>query len=304
MDFGAEGAAARRPTEESLAAIRDSVERAATAFGNMISAYDPRASEYRDEQEEIVCYFLDTAFLELRLFLEARGLLLILRSVSADHRNASKDWMKSAKSTWGDPYSFWSSRLNQYLRAVETTLGSASSSTITKDLTEILRATVYSITDRKCFAAPPSNEHEVHVRIEAVLRCVFPDLRTRPPIGKSIKNFQPDTGLPSIRTLIEYKFVSSDDEVARIADEALADSRGYVSRDWERSLYAIYETKRLRPEHQWRELLRSSHVGEGGADYSDSGEPIVSPRNGRAKPSGSRKKTRGLRNGLDSPLPG
>jgi hypothetical protein len=32
--------------------------------------------------------------------------------------------------------------------------------------------------------------------MEAILRCVFKDLKHKPPIGKAIKNFEPDTGLP------------------------------------------------------------------------------------------------------------
>jgi hypothetical protein len=140
--------------------------------------------------------------------------------------------MKGEMSPWGDPYSFWASRVRQYARAFDTTFGSASPSTVTKDLIDILRATVYSITDEECFSSPPSNEAEMHVRIEAVLRCVFPDLRHKPTIGKPIKNFEPDTGLPSVQTLIEYKFVGSKADVKRVADEVLADTRGYVSKEW------------------------------------------------------------------------
>jgi len=209
-----------------------------------------------------VGYFLDRAFLELKLFLEAKGILQMLRDVAADHARAAEDFMKSEMAPWGEPYSFRVRHVRKYLRAVDTTFGSASHSTVTKELLDILHESQYSITDPKCFPSPPADEKDVHVRIDAVLRCVFPNLRHKPPIGKPIKNFEPDTGLPSLQTLIEYKFVATDADVKRVADEVLADTRGYASKDWDKFIYVIYETKRLKPVIQWKELLRSSGVGE------------------------------------------
>jgi hypothetical protein len=94
------------------------------------------------------------------------------------------------------------------------------------------------------------------------IRWVFKDLKHKPSIGKAIKNFEPDSGLPSARTLVEYKFVASDGDVKRIADEVLADTRAYVSKEWDKFIYLIYETRRLKHESQWMELLRSSSVDD------------------------------------------
>ncbi len=262
-----------RPIAEVLGGIRDSIGEAEKAFGNFYSAYDKRASDYRDEQSGIVEYFLNRAFLELKLFLEAKGTLQMLKDVAADHVRAAAEFMKAEFTPWGDPYSFWAAHLNNYVKAVDTTFGQASPSAVTKELVDILRATQYSITDPKCFPSLPAAEDEVHVRIEAVLRCVFPDLRHKPPVGKPIKNFEPDTGLPSLQTLIEYKFIATEIDVKRVADEVLADTRGYVSRDWDKFIYVIYETRRLKPEIQWKELLRLSGVGENTQILVISGEP-------------------------------
>lgn len=144
---------------------------------------------------------------------------------------------------------------------------------MSKDVIEILRATQYSITDEKCFPSPPANENELHARMEAVLRCVFPDLLHKPPIAKQIKNFQPDTGLPSIQTLIEYKFMADAGEEKRIAEEVLADTRGYVSEEWTKFIYVIYETKRIKPESHWKQLLRTSGLESNTEVIVISGEP-------------------------------
>jgi hypothetical protein len=160
----------------------------------------------------------------------------------------------------GEPFLLWGGKLFQYVQALEAVLGQTKSTTVTKDVVQILRATQYSITDRNCFHSPPANEGDVHARIEAVLRCIFPDLLHKPPIAKQIKNFQPDTGLPSIGTLVEYKFMTDPGEEKRIADEVLADTRGYLSKEWKNYIYVIYETKRIKPENQWRQLLHESGV--------------------------------------------
>lgn len=201
------------------------------------------------------------AYTRTRFLLEAVGLPEALKSVQQIEAIATNNWAAAeVDKDSGEPYLVWAARLYQYLRALETTLGEPKGTTVTKDVIQILRATQYSITDRNCFQNPPANENDVHVRVEAVLRCVFPDLRHKPPIAKPIKNFQPDTGLPSIGTLIEYKFIADPGEEKRIADEILADTRGYSSKEWKNFIYVIYETKRIKPENQWSQLLRESGV--------------------------------------------
>jgi hypothetical protein len=198
----------------------------------------------------------------MRLFLEAANLSNALESVKRLHSLAKKDYSKADISPeFGEPYLIWASKLRQYVHAAESIFGEPKSGTITKDVVDILRATQYSIIDPKCFDHAPRNERDVHVRIEAVLRCVFPDLINKPQITKQIKHFEPDTGLPSIRTLIEYKFITCNDEAKRVAEEVLADTRGYLSPEWNQFIYVIYETKRIKPEKQWNQLLRSSDVG-------------------------------------------
>jgi hypothetical protein len=147
-----------RPPSEVLAGIRDSIEEADTAFFKFVNTGN---SDYRDEQQEIVAYFLDRAFLELKVFLEAKGILQMLRDVAAGHARAAEDFMKSKMTPWGEPDSFWVGYLRKYLRAVDTNFGSTSPSTVTKELLDILRATLYSITDPNCFPSLPGNETDV-----------------------------------------------------------------------------------------------------------------------------------------------
>lgn len=127
---------------------------------------------------------------------------------------------------------------------------------VSKDIVDVLRATQYAITDRNCFRELPANELDVHHRVEAVLKCIFPDLKHAPAVSKPIKNFKPDTGIPSMRTLLEYKFIQQKADVDRVVDEILADTRGYKSSEWDSFVFLIYETRRLKPEREWNDLLR------------------------------------------------
>lgn len=211
--------------------------------------------------DDYIEYCLDSAFIELRLFLEAAQLTDTLASLKRLHSTARKDYCRAEPTReTGEPYLVWASKLQQYLSAVESVFGEPKSGTITKDIVEVLKAAQYSITDPNCFDCVPRNERDVHVRIEAVLRCIFPDLIREPSITKQIKHFEPDTGLPSVRTLIEYKFIANNEDSKRIAEEVLADTRGYISKEWDKFIYVIYETKRVKSEKQWNQLLRSSGV--------------------------------------------
>lgn len=245
-----------------------------------------RAISYEDvsdDREDIIKYFLERAFLQTRLFLEAKDLPRLLGALELLHNEAKADYLKITTDSYGEAYSVWSGQLYNFLNAIEVTYGENASGSVTKEIIEILRATQYAITDRECFSGPPNSERDVHVRIEAVLRCVFPDLLTKPQVTKPIKNFEPDTGLPSVRTLIEYKFVTSLEDAKRVSDEILADTRAYISKEWDKFIYVVYETRRVKRESEWEHLIRSSGVGENTRVIVISGEEPKPRRGNQAR---------------------
>lgn len=252
-----------KPVAEIIAGIRHSIGEAVSAF-DAYMGYASNAPDtlYYDTPGAAAGAWLDEAFWALRLLLETKGMLRLLEAVCADHQKAEKNFLQAEMSSGGDPYSFWAGKLRVYLDAIDINFGLESPTSFVKDVSDILRATLYSITDVNCFAEPPADEDHVHRRIEAVLRCVFPDLVHKPQIPKHIKNFAADTGLPSIQTLIEYKFVDTPGKVKQVVDEILADTRAYSHKDWKSFIYVIYETTRLMSEVQWNALLIESGVGE------------------------------------------
>jgi REase_DpnII-MboI len=238
---------------EVIGSICDSLSKA-----NQIAAeWEFRERDHDDV--ETVNFHVENAFVQALVLVEAAGLNETLKSLQALHKTARADY---SKSTYFDGiFLVWAERLQHYLDAFAIVFGEPHSKTVTKDIVEILRAAQYSITDRSCFLDLPGDEAAVHVRIEAVLRCVFPDLIRKPAITKPIKNFEPDTGIPSLKTLIEYKFISNSSDAKCVSDEILADTRGYVSPEWNRFIYVIYETRRIKSEKQWIQHLRECEVG-------------------------------------------
>jgi hypothetical protein len=201
---------------------------------------------------------LDTAYTQLMMLTDAIGLTHTYDQIYKAYEEATsqKDGLTEFQSDPdGDLHLLAASALRKFVTSIEAVFGMKTAHVVSKDVVDVLRATLYAITDRNCFLAPPTSEAELHSRVEAVLRCIFPDLDHKPPIQKAVKSFEPDTGLPSMRTLVEYKFVQTKTDVGRVADEILADTRGYKSSEWDKFIFLIYETHRLKSEKEWNRLL-------------------------------------------------
>ena len=274
--------------EEILASIRSTLGNADRQVANWdVEEADP-------DEKAVAKFYVERAFIQLLTFLEAAGLVDTAKAVARIRARAKSNYAEWNVHAEVGAYLVWAEEITSYLSAIETTYVAQPAGRISKDLIEILRATQYSITDRFCFGNVPQSEDDVHRRIEAVLRCVFAKVRHKPPIAKPLKNFQPDTGLPSLKTLIEYKYIESDEDLKRVVDEVLADTRGYNDPNWQQFIYVIYETRRLKPEHEWREMLRENGVPENTDVIVISGEA----RDDKGKPAGKTiRQTKSVRSG-------
>lgn len=208
-------------------------------------------------------WLIESCFLQLLTVAEALDLPEFRRMAYEEYsavKVSNKGFTESEIDPDGDPYSIVLGRIRCYTHVLENLFPTDKETTVTKDLLQIIRDIHYVITDTAVFQNTPKNEKDVHLRIEAILKCVFPDLKHKPALTKQIKNFEPDTGIPSLRTLVEYKYLSRREDIGPIADQVLADTRGYTSKDWTRFLYVIYETNRFRTESDWNLFLRESGV--------------------------------------------
>jgi hypothetical protein len=123
---------------------------------------------------------------------------------------------------------------------------------------DVISNSEYYITDPRVFGKVPDCEAEVHTRIEGLLKCFYTDVQHKPRLSKPIKSFEPDTGIPSLRTLIDYKFITSTEEGKTILDEIFADIGGYQTDDYETFVFVIYETSRLFSSAEWTRAIEAS----------------------------------------------
>lgn len=256
----------------AISSIRKAIEYAESEL--MRSAYD--GDEWSTPE-----WYIESCFLQLLGIYEAVGLVEMRKDVYADYlgiKNGKNGFGHTESDPNDDPYSPVLSRIRQYLSVVGAFYKQENSLEISKDLETILRNMTYTITDARLFREAPRDEADVHLRIEGILKTIFPDLKHKPVLTKPIKNFEPDTGIPSLDTLIEYKFLDSARAVPRIADEMLADTRGYASTEWKRFIYVVYETHRFKSEKEWKHLFIKSDVSSNSKVIVISGEPPKSRR--------------------------
>jgi hypothetical protein len=233
---------------------------------------------------------IESCFLQLLAIIESLQLSELHKLALSEylHFRESKKGFTAGEMGPDEPYSACLSRIWRYHRAVESFFPEDEKTRVSKDLLRIIGDIHYVITDAALYGRLPFNENDVHVRIEGVLKCVYSDLKRKPTLNKPIKNFEPDTGIPSISTLIEYKFLSRAEDVSKIADQILADTRGYVSKDWKYFLYVVYETNRFKRESEWKNLLLQSEVSRNTSIVVLSGE---SPPNGKKRKRNNIKKS-------------
>ncbi len=266
----------RENIQEAIASLKTSMQ---TAASNL--------DEYLIDQNEYANpdWIIESCFFKLLSIIESSGLAKLHEMLLSEYtmtKEAKEGFLAAGTTPEGEPYSLVLSKLRRYLTAIEQFYPSNEPTKITKDLLQIIRDIHYTITDKAIFKSVPKSENDVHVRIEGILKCIFPDLKNKPPLMKAIKNFIPDTGIPSIETLIEYKYLSRPQDVGPIADEILADTRGYTSKDWKKFIYVIYETKRFRRENEWIQLLRQSDIPENTTVVVLSGEPPIKSKKNRS----------------------
>jgi hypothetical protein len=242
------------------------------SVGNLFDEYILSDDEWLNPSWNI-----EKCFLQLLTIVESLGLTKLHEMVLTEYENAKETkgrFLVATTTPDGEPFPATLSKLRQFLSTIEQFYPSDEPTKITKDLWQIIRDIHYTITDKVLFGSVPQSEKDVHIRIEGILKCFYPDLKHKPTLTKAIKNFEPDTGIPSIETLIEYKFLSRPNDVGTIANEVLADTRGYTSKDWKYFVYVIYETNRFRREKEWVQLLRQSGVPDNTTIVVLSGEPL------------------------------
>ena len=135
-------------------------------------------------------------------------------------------------------YLYWGLRLQSELSIIKKLYIETTGAGIPSSLNlvvQIIRQAEYTM---EGLNKHPNSEKELDEFMENLFKPIYPDLLSTPTLPKSIKNFEPDTGIPSLRLLIEYKYVASKEQVKKVTDE--------ISKRWEEVTDEI-EREELKP---------------------------------------------------------
>ena len=165
--------------------------------------------------------YVEQAYAKAMMLFEQLGLAATHQRISEIYKEAKEEGFNTEIDGYEhEPYLKWRAPLDALLDSVSDYYSIDEIGTkVSRDLISIIQNSIYSITNPKYYNEVPQNEDDVHHRIEGILRCIFPDLKHKPSLTKPIKNFEPDTGIPSIHTLVEYKYISTETDAKRIVDE-------------------------------------------------------------------------------------
>jgi len=244
----------------SIASIEKCLREANNYF--MLGNYGGDESIYDKEVTYYISYYTELAFFELLVLVEHLNLPMTYQMIVKVFNKARDEGYMKSEMGLEEPYLVWIENIRMFVDGISGVhgLGKTDASEL-RELKAILKRAVYVICDNSLFPSVPGNESDVHRRIEGILKAYYQDLKRKPVLSKPIKNFEPDTGIPSIKTLIEYKFVKTNADAKRVADEILTDVSGYRSPEWKNILFVIYETHRVMPEDQWISLIKECGLG-------------------------------------------
>lgn len=90
----------------------------------------------------------------------------------------------------------------------------------------------------------PSREMDLQEVMHDYLSVCFPDFRKNPPIGGTLKNFEPDCGIASVGAAIEFKLAHNKEQAINSFSGVVEDVGGYKgSKDWTRFYAVMYQAK-------------------------------------------------------------
>jgi hypothetical protein len=152
-----------------------------------------------------------------------------------------------------------------------------------KLLERILQGTPKILIDRNI---EPSSESEVRNAVYDTLIHVFPDTIKEVHIPKISKVYKPDIGIKSLKSAIEYKFITSKQEVKTAIGGIFEDTSGYEGcRDWTTFYAVFYMTTQFMTPSQIEAEFKLSKV-------PSHWKPIIVFGNGKRKNNPRRKKNR------------
>ncbi len=203
-----------------------------------------QSSEGPEADKEYVAYLLRISYLTIQCFLEKHGFKLISEHLKEKWKERENDLFSSYMSRYIDEPmlkvadSFWEvlASVKNVVSAGEST-GYQKTDVRIKNILEAIPASAhilkYSI----------QSENDIDRLAESLLLPLYPDLNSSPSLTLADSYRQPDSALPSIKTLVEYKIISTKEAKSKVVDEMQADIRNYYQQPWEHLIFGIGQSE-------------------------------------------------------------
>ncbi|MFB9127133.1 hypothetical protein E2553_40370 [Paraburkholderia dipogonis] len=189
------------------------------------------------DAQELLSYYIEKAYRDTGILGERLGLSLYAREINAERR-ANSDKFADNEYTDHDilRHAPHLARVRAHFESLRS-MTDAVSTTAHDVLKTMLLNTGKLIHQREL---KPESETAVRNAILESLRLAFDDVRKEVPIHKSIKTYRADIGVPALRALVEYKYVTSKNGMKSCLDGIYADMKGYGQDDAWRNFYAVF----------------------------------------------------------------
>lgn len=204
-------------------------------------------------------YHLKRLSLFISLALEAADLLAARQELQAEWRKFTDlgqlSWIHEVDALSSAPFDC----LTNALDGIRVLVSSGQSPMQLADahrLRDILGATAYLLHRR---GVVPKKEKDIQDVMDDYLgACFLGDYCKKPEVPGFIKNFNADSGIKSLGTAVEFKFVTSEVEMKQAASAIIEDTAGYSgSKDWTTFYSVVYQTQPFATAaHFHAELIR------------------------------------------------
>jgi hypothetical protein len=214
-------------------------------------------SYYRESLHD----YIRSIYVRLRFAYEALGLSSMLGELKAGFEAHQGNLSAVDVTPLGDPYSSPLAYLGSYFRPLKASVPSrqeVEAAAAVQQLERILLGTPKLVKDR---GLEPENEKDVRKAMYDLLIHPYPDTVREVPIAKQSKVYKPDIGIPSLKTAVEYKFGTTEQEIKTALGGIYQDVAAYAgSSDWTVFFAVIYMTEPFLTQAQVEAEFRMSKI--------------------------------------------
>jgi hypothetical protein len=230
--------------EEILLAesIRQTIDEAHLALVRLHAAQERVTFESINEDheqqdaQELLAFYIEKAYRDTGILAERLSLPIFAAEVNAERR-ANSPRFADNEYTHHDvlPHVPHLACVRAHFESLRA-MTDAASTTVHDVFKRMLQNTGKLIDQRHL---DPRSETAVRNQMLDFLRLAFDDVRKEVPIQKPFKTYRADIGVPALRAIAEYKYVSTKNEMKICLDGIYADMKGYGQDDAWRNFYAV-----------------------------------------------------------------